>query len=105
MAKPKTNVRLAANLSAFELLLSDRAKRWLCHSAACELLYWDFDISFPILLAPFGSSRVIHHEGEIGIARAAATAGAIHILPAISGHSIEDVRAASPSRCGISCIS
>jgi isopentenyl diphosphate isomerase/L-lactate dehydrogenase-like FMN-dependent dehydrogenase len=54
-----------------------------------------FDLSFPALLAPVGYSRLMHPEGEVAAARAAGAAGTAFILSTISGHRLEDVRAAS----------
>ena len=54
-----------------------------------------FDISFPALLAPVGYSRLMHPDGEAGAARAAGAAGTGYILSTISGHRMEDVKAAS----------
>ena len=54
-----------------------------------------FDISFPALLAPVGYSRLMHPDGETGAARAAGAAGTGYILSTISGHRMEDVKAAS----------
>src|SRR5438132_1637040 len=54
-----------------------------------------FDISFPALLAPVGYSRVMHPDGEAGAACAAGAAGTAYILSTISGHRLEDVKAAS----------
>src|SRR5258705_8029349 len=54
-----------------------------------------FDISFPAILAPVGYSRLMHPDGEAGAARAAGAAGTGYILSTISGHRLEDVRAAS----------
>jgi isopentenyl diphosphate isomerase/L-lactate dehydrogenase-like FMN-dependent dehydrogenase len=54
-----------------------------------------FDISFPALLAPVGYSRLMHPDGEAGAARAAGAAGTAYILSTISGHRVEDVKAAS----------
>jgi isopentenyl diphosphate isomerase/L-lactate dehydrogenase-like FMN-dependent dehydrogenase len=54
-----------------------------------------FDVSFPALLAPVGYSRLMHPDGEAGAARAAGLAGTAYILSTISGHRVEDVRAAS----------
>lgn len=54
-----------------------------------------FDISFPAMLAPVGYSRLMHPDGEAGAARAAGAAGTGYILSTISGHSLEDVKAAS----------
>src|ERR1700680_493793 len=54
-----------------------------------------FDLSLPFLLAPVGYSRLIHPGGEVAAARAAGAAGTAYILSTISGHPMEDVRAAS----------
>src|SRR6266478_1956406 len=54
-----------------------------------------FDISFPAILAPVGYSRLMHPDGEAGAARAAGAAGTGYILSTISGHRMEDVKAAS----------
>ncbi len=55
----------------------------------------DFNLSFPALLAPVGYSRLMHSGGEVTAARAAGVAGTIYILSTISGHRLEDVKAAS----------
>jgi len=54
-----------------------------------------FDLSFPALLAPVGYSRLMHPGGEVAAARAAGAAGTAYILSTISGHQLEDVKAAS----------
>ncbi|MGD1081165.1 MAG: alpha-hydroxy acid oxidase [Candidatus Sulfotelmatobacter sp.] len=53
------------------------------------------ELSIPALLAPVGYSRLMHREGEVGAARAAGKAGTGYILSTISGHKLEDVKAAS----------
>ncbi len=53
------------------------------------------ELSFPALLAPVGYSRLMHPDGEIGAARAAGAAGTAYTLSTISGHKLEDVKAAS----------
>ena len=53
------------------------------------------DVSFPALLAPVGYSRLMHPGGEAAAARAAGRAGTAYILSTISGHRLEDVKAAS----------
>jgi isopentenyl diphosphate isomerase/L-lactate dehydrogenase-like FMN-dependent dehydrogenase len=55
----------------------------------------DFDLSLPFLLAPVGYSRLMHPGGEVVAARVAGAAGTAYILSTISGHKLEDVRAAS----------
>lgn len=53
------------------------------------------ELSMPLLLAPVGYLRVMHPEGEIAAARAAGKAGVGVILSTVSGHRLEDVKAAS----------
>lgn len=52
-------------------------------------------LSFPALLAPIGYSRLMHPEGEVAAASAANAAGIGYVLSTISGHRLEDVKAAS----------
>ncbi len=54
-----------------------------------------FDLALPFLLAPVGYSRLMHPVGEVGAARAAGKAGTAYILSTISGHKLENVKAAS----------
>ena len=54
-----------------------------------------FDLSFPIMLAPVGYSRLMHPSGEVAAARAAGKSGIGYILSTMSGHSMEKVRAAT----------
>src|SRR6202165_4176351 len=54
-----------------------------------------FDLALPFLLAPVGYSRLMHPTGEVAAARAAGVAGTAYILSTISGHKLEDVKAAS----------
>jgi isopentenyl diphosphate isomerase/L-lactate dehydrogenase-like FMN-dependent dehydrogenase len=53
------------------------------------------DIAFPALLAPIGYSRMMHPGGEVDAARAAGEFGTGYILSTVSGHKLEDVKAAS----------
>jgi isopentenyl diphosphate isomerase/L-lactate dehydrogenase-like FMN-dependent dehydrogenase len=53
------------------------------------------ELSMPVVLAPVGYLRVMHPEGEIAAARAAGRAGVGLILSTVSGHRLEDVKAAS----------
>src|SRR5208283_3610926 len=54
-----------------------------------------FDLALPFLLAPVGYTRLMHPVGEVGSARAAGNAGTVYMLSTISGHKLEDVKAAS----------
>jgi L-lactate dehydrogenase (cytochrome) len=53
------------------------------------------EISFPAMLAPVGYSRMMHPGGEVVAARAAGEAGTGYILSTISGHKMENVKAAT----------
>jgi L-lactate dehydrogenase (cytochrome) len=53
------------------------------------------ELALPFMLAPVGYSRLMHPEGECAAARAAGDAGTGYILSTISGHRMEDVKAAS----------
>lgn len=53
------------------------------------------DLAFPAILAPVGYSRLMHPEGEIAAARAAGDIGTAYALSTISGHKLEDVKAAT----------
>lgn len=65
--------------------------------AACKLgtRVLNFDLSFPAILAPVGYSRMMHPGGERAAAAAAGEAGTIYTLSTVSGHKLEEVRAAS----------
>lgn len=86
---------LAANRAAFEVLTFRPRQAVALPQCDLRTTILGCDISLPILLAPVGSTRVIHHEGEIGIARAAGAAGTAYILPTTAGQRLEDVKAAS----------
>jgi len=51
-------------------------------------------VSFPLICAPTGMSRLFHWEGELAVSRAAARAGTIYSLSTVGTHSIEEVAAA-----------
>lgn len=52
-------------------------------------------IDLPIICSPTGMSRLFHHDGELAVARAAATANTIYTLSTMGTYSIEDVAAAN----------
>jgi L-lactate dehydrogenase (cytochrome) len=58
------------------------------------------DLSFPAILAPIGYLRLIHPGGELDAARAAGAAGTGFIQSTISGHALENTRAASNGPLG-----
>ncbi len=66
-------------------------------SSECDLRthVLGLELAVPFLLAPVGYSRLMHPGGEVAAARAAGDAGTAYILSTISGHKLEDVKAAS----------
>jgi L-lactate dehydrogenase (cytochrome) len=56
-------------------------------------------LTFPLILAPVGSSRLFYPRGEEAAARAAGAAGIPYTLSTLSGCRLEDVRAASAGPC------
>src|SRR5262245_57330729 len=54
-------------------------------------------LSMPVLLAPVGYSRILHRDGELGVARAAKAAGIGYVLSTFSGYAVDRVaREAGP---------
>ena len=52
-------------------------------------------LEWPLFLSPTGMSRIFHHDGEAGAARAAHRSGTMYSLSTLGSTSIEDVAAAS----------
>src|SRR6266446_3313779 len=88
-------VTLRENCRAFESVTF--RPRQAVAVPACDLRtrVLGIDVSFPALLAPVGYSRLMHPGGEVAASRAAGAAGTVYILSTISGHRLEDVKAAS----------
>lgn len=53
--------------------------------------------ALPLVLAPTGFTRMMNHEGEIAVARAAARAGVPYVLSTMGTTELERVRACAPS--------
>ena len=53
--------------------------------------------SMPLVLAPTGLTRLLHHEGEPAVARAGARAGVPYVLSTMGTSSAEDVIAVEPA--------
>lgn len=88
-------VTLAENCRAFQEITFRPRMAVSVPSSELRTRVLGLDLSFPALLAPVGYSRLMHPEGEVAAARAAGKAGTAYILSTISGHKLEDVRAAS----------
>ncbi|HET7440449.1 MAG TPA: alpha-hydroxy acid oxidase [Terriglobales bacterium] len=88
-------VTLAENCRAFQEITFRPRMAVSVPSTELRTRVLGLELSFPALLAPVGYSRLMHPEGEVAAARAAGNAGTAYILSTISGHKLEDVRAAS----------
>jgi len=88
-------VTLRENCRAFEQVTF--RPRHAVAVPACDLRtrVLGLDLLLPFLLAPVGYSRVMHPDGECAAARAAGKAGTGYMLSTLSGHRLEDVKAAS----------
>jgi isopentenyl diphosphate isomerase/L-lactate dehydrogenase-like FMN-dependent dehydrogenase len=88
-------VTLEANRRAFDAVTF--RPRHAVAVPACDMStrVLGFDLSFPAILAPVGYSRLMHPGGEVAAARAAGAAGTAYILSTISGHRLENVKAAT----------
>jgi isopentenyl diphosphate isomerase/L-lactate dehydrogenase-like FMN-dependent dehydrogenase len=52
-------------------------------------------VDLPVLLAPCGLARLMHADGAVGVARAAASRGTVSVLSTVAGSPVETVAAAS----------
>ena len=91
----ENEVTLRRNLEAFERITF--RPRHAVDVSRCDLrtTVLGSELSFPALLAPIGYSRLLHHDGEVAASAAAGDMGTIYIQSTISGHRMEDVKAAS----------
>lgn len=53
-------------------------------------------IALPLVFAPTGYTRMMHHEGEIAVARVAARSGLPYTLSTVGTSSVEEVQEAAP---------
>jgi L-lactate dehydrogenase (cytochrome) len=86
---------LRANCRAFEAVTF--RPRCAVAVPSCDLhtTVLGASLAMPLILAPVGSSRLIHPRGEEAAALAASTAGIPYVLSTFSGCRLEDVAAAS----------
>ncbi len=57
---------------------------------------FDREIAMPLIFAPTGYTRMMHHEGEAAVARVAARHGLPYTLSTVGTSTVEDVAAAAP---------
>lgn len=85
------NETLMANRKAFERVYLRPMRMVDTSNVSLGTVLLDETIRSPILLAPIGSQKAFHAEGELASARAARVRGHIQILSNVSSNSIEDV--------------
>jgi isopentenyl diphosphate isomerase/L-lactate dehydrogenase-like FMN-dependent dehydrogenase len=88
-------ITLAENCRAFRDVLFRPRGAVAVADCTLKTTVLGHEISFPAMCAPVGYSRLMHPGGEVVAAKAAGEAGTGYILSTISGHRMEDVRAAS----------
>ena len=85
------NETLIANRKAFERLYLRPMRMVDTSSVSLDTVVLDKPSNSPIVLAPVGSQKAFHAEGELASARAAKARGHLQILSNVSSNSIEDV--------------
>src|SRR5947209_575453 len=90
-------VTLRENCRAFEAITFRPRQAVKAENLELRTSVLGQEISFPAMLAPVGYSRMMHPGGEVAASRAAGEAGTGYILSTISGHKLEDVKAATSS--------
>ena len=88
-------VTLAENCRAFRDVMFRPRSAVAVYDCKTAVNVLGQQIAFPAILAPVSYIRLMHPDGEMAVARAAGKAGTIYALPTISGHTMEDVKAAS----------
>lgn len=87
-------VTLRENCRAFQEI-TFRPHQAIAGSCDLRTTVLGSELSFPVLLAPIGYTRLIHAEGELAVARAASAAAIGYVVATFAGHRLEDVKAAT----------
>ena len=88
------NETLSANRLAFEDIYLRPMRMVNTSAVSLETSLLGEPLNSPIVLAPVGSQKAFHPEGEIATARAARAHDTLQMLSNVSSNSIEDVIAA-----------
>lgn len=91
----ESEITLRENIRAFEEIYLKPRSAVAFPDCDLRVSVLGHDLAFPAILAPVGYSRLMHPEGEVAAARAAGQFGTAYILSTISGHKLENVKAAS----------
>lgn len=88
---------MAANRAAFDRWrLVPRMLRGIPAQRSHETTLLGTTMPAPVLLAPVGVLSIVHPEGELAVARAAAAAGLTMVVSTASSHTMEDIAAQAP---------
>jgi isopentenyl diphosphate isomerase/L-lactate dehydrogenase-like FMN-dependent dehydrogenase len=90
----EAELTLRENSRAFEGI-TFRPRQAVASSSDLRTRLLGSEISFPVMLAPIGYTRLIRAKGELAVARAAAAAGIGYVVATFAGHKLEDVKAAT----------
>jgi L-lactate dehydrogenase (cytochrome) len=91
-------ITLRRNAEGFQdLRFRPRMGVWVAEPELSTTLFGQ-SISFPVLAAPCGGLRLIHPQADIGVARASASAGTLHVASSSSSFSLEEIAESSPDR-------
>ena len=89
-------VTLRGNAAGFRALrFRPRMGVWVPEPQLSTTLFGQ-SLSFPVLTAPCGGLRLIHPHADIGVARASAAAGTLHIASSASSFPLEEIAERSP---------
>ncbi|MFC5952674.1 alpha-hydroxy acid oxidase [Pseudonocardia lutea] len=86
-------VTLRRNARAFEdVAFAPRMATWVDEpDLSTKVLGTPIDL--PVLTAPCGGMRLVHPDGDLGLATGAARAGSIHVASSAAGYTLEDIAA------------
>ncbi|MEO5318180.1 alpha-hydroxy acid oxidase [Arthrobacter sp. CC3] len=84
-------VTLRRNVQGFrDLAFEPRGATWV-EKPDLRTKLLGLDLSMPILTAPCGGMRLVHPDGDLGIAAAASKAGIAHVATSASGYTLEEI--------------
>jgi L-lactate dehydrogenase (cytochrome) len=88
-------ITLRANVRSFQEVVF--RPRNACAPPQCDLrtTVLGTELSFPLILAPLGFTRLFHPEGECGAAQAASAAGIAYCVSSFSGYHVSELRKAA----------
>ena len=83
---------LRENCKAFDEIIFRPRQAVSCSHCDLRTQILGTNISFPVILGPIGYTRLIHHKGELDVARAASAAGIPYSVATFAGYKLEEVR-------------